>query len=207
MSINRAIVFFSLALSPLAAPTIYNVSSPYSLPPAALKNEMQFEDAPDATVGRVLGPYKDLKFDLSINRKTTATGVLAQSPPQFVGYGLATAPFIGVPAISAPGAGQGAKSFDLNTIYFGCQVSTVETTVSVGPQMCGVTITAYKNSLEKGSFDMIFYPTGQQPAVNSPMVRKEIPATFKGVDQVTFRTAPSVGVGTFFDNLNITTYT
>ena len=123
--------------------------------------------------------------------------MLAQSKPNVVGYGL--------PRINTIPGGA-VKSFDPNPLYFGCQAPTVETDASVSPLECGVTATAYKNGQQNGDvFDMIFYATGQQILINAPMFRKELPANFKNIDQVTFQTTP-FAIGTLLDDISITKY-
>lgn len=87
-----------------------------------------------------------------------------------------------------------AKSFDFQSLYFGCVVNTVETAASA-PEQCTVAFTAYKDgkSIAHTTINEPFTPTN--PLI-SKMAKATFPSSFSGLDRLDIAVVQSITPGT-----------
>lgn len=131
--------------------------------------------------------------------------LVPQSRKNFAGHGLLNGLMNGGISITA----QAVKSFDLISLYFGCQTTTRQTTVGV-PIGCTVSVSGYRKGQDAVVETIIqeFNPTNP---VSSKMQKATFDSAFAGLDRVDVAvlgvTADAeVLAAVFIDDVQLTTY-
>lgn len=156
-----------------------------------------------------VGVYKGLDWAaldvLSAGAAGIATGVLPQSGDIVAENAITNTLLEGGISITA----SSVKSFDLQKLYFGCVISTIETVASA-PQQCTVAFTAYKkgSSTPFKTINQSFNPDGQ---VVSRMTEATFDSKdFSGLDRVDVAVVsgltPTDLASLLIDNVSYKTY-
>lgn len=154
-----------------------------------------------------VGNYKGLTWDGFDVLQAGVAGINAVRPQS--GINVAAN---GVTATLRDGAisikAQSVKSFDFESIYFGCLVNTVETLASV-PQVCTVAFSGYKKGETKvfKTVNQQFNPTN---ALISKMSKATFDSAFAGLDRVDVAVVQNVATdtltGLLIDDVRYKTY-
>lgn len=125
-----------------------------------------------------------------------------QSAPNVAAYGIGAELVEGPATITADYADSTTKSFDLESMYFGCVVNTVESVVSP-PAACTVKATAYdENDYAVAAQNFEYNPA----ALAARMDRAEFGSGFSNIKKVEFETVATLDevVSTLFDDIKYT---
>ncbi|KAH6654829.1 hypothetical protein BKA67DRAFT_659096 [Truncatella angustata] len=169
-----------------------------------------FEDrTPQSGPKTALGVYKGLNFQGMTLIKAGVgvdgdiiSGVVPYSRQNTVGLPIVPLGGVGA-AITTTYAGSNAVSFDLNSLWFGCVLGTVDNVVSA-PINCKIAVGGYDGTGKRIGFEQFIF-TPPALSLRANMIQARFDNTFKGVSRVvittTYESIRQLGV-TLMDNID-----